>query len=277
MVFKDILTIVTSQSANEHVFAFAEQLARQDKGRVSAVTVNWQPNVTPVEGWVVDPMFGQLFELANQHLRDEAGKVKTRLAAMEQPGHARSYLLDIGAAGAVLGLCARHADVSVVARPTKSNSDSAHAILEGVLFSSGRPVFVVPPEWKGGEIGRTLLIAWKPTREAARSVADGADLITSAKKVGIVTVEAGPGAGYGEQPGADLAAHLAFRGAKPEVFNLDAGGRTETKAMLDQAMAIGADLIVMGGYGRSRVSEWIFGGVTREILKTSTVPVLISH
>ncbi len=87
----------------------------------------------------------------------------------------------------------------------------------------------------------------------------------------------GPSKGYGQQPGSDIAAHLAFRGAKVELFNLDSGERSETAAIQDHARVVGADLIVMGGYGRPRLSQLIFGGVTREILKTATIPVLMSH
>jgi nucleotide-binding universal stress UspA family protein len=172
---------------------------------------------------------------------------------------------------------ARHVDVSIVSRPGGANADSAHAIFEGAMFESGRPVIVVPPGWKSQGIGGNVLIAWKPTREAARALADAEDFIAGAGKVSIVTVDAEPAKGYGAQPGADIAAHLAVRGVRPELFNLDSAGRTETKAILDQAIAVGADLIVMGGYGRSRVSEFIFGGVTREIVTSATLPVLMSH
>jgi nucleotide-binding universal stress UspA family protein len=277
MRFRDILAIVTSLAGNEHVVAFAEQLARQNSGRVSAAVVNWQPNVAPVDGWVIDPMYAQLVELAHTQLKEEAVKVKARLAKQDEPGTTQSYLIMMGAAGPALGLRARHADVTVVARPAKADSDSARTILEGVLFDSGRPVIIVPPEWKGGEIGRSVLIAWKPTREAARSLSDGEDFIAGARRVSIVTVDAKPSEGYGEQPGADIAGHLAFRGAQAELFNLDSAGRSETKAILDQATAVGADMIIMGGYGRSRMREIIFGGVTRDILKTATIPVLMSH
>jgi nucleotide-binding universal stress UspA family protein len=221
--------------------------------------------------------YADIWVEADKELKKRAEKVKLWLAKEGDPFTVRSLLIDIGAAGSALGLEARHVDVAIVARTTKTSADSANAILEGVLFNAGRPVMIVPPEWKGGEIGRNILVAWKPVREAARALADAEYFIDSADRVSIVTVDAKPANGFGEQPGADIAAHLARRDLKPEVFNLDSAGRTETKAILDQAMAIGADLIVMGGYGRSRASEFIFGGVTREVLKTATVPILMSH
>ena len=277
MSFRDILTFVTSQAQNEHVIAFAEQLARQTVGRVTAAAVNWQPNVAPVDGYVVDPLYGQLVEDARAQLREEASKLDVRLKKETTDATVESYLIEFGAAGAELGLRARHADVCIVTRPTKSNRESAQAILEAAMFESGRPVIIVPPEWKPGPIGEHILFAWKPTREAARALGDADELIARAKRVSVVTVDAKPSRGYGEQPGADIAAHIAFRGATTELFNLDSGGRSETKVILDHAQVGGSDLIVMGGYGRSRMSEVIFGGVTREILRTTTVPVLMSH
>lgn len=277
MSFRDILAIVTSQAANDHVIAFSSQLATQTKGRVTAAMVNWEPSYAPVEGLAVDPLYGQLLVDAREQLTRETEKLKIRLARDEGPSAIESYLLDIGAAGTALGLRARHADVTIVARPSKTNPDTGQAILDAALFESGRPVIFVPPEWKGGKIGRHILVAWKPTREAARALGDADDLIGGAERVSIATVDGKPSRGYSEQPGADIAAHLAYRGAKTELFNLASGGRSESEAILAQAMSLGADLLVMGGYGRSRMSEFVFGGVTRGMLRHATVPVLMSH
>lgn len=277
MGFRDILAIVTSQAANEHVIAFAVQLASQNEGRVRAALVNWEPNVAPVDGFVMDPLYGQLLNDARKQLEEETKKLEARLGQDETPSSVEPYMIEFAAAGAALGMRARHSDVSVVAAPTKSGLSSAMAVLEAALFDSGRPVFVVPSSWKPRHIGKAVLVAWKPTREAARAIGDAEAFLANADKVGVATVDATPSRDYGEQPGADITAHLAYRGAKAQLFNLDSGGRTETQALLDQAMALGADLIVMGGYGRSRMSEMIFGGVTREILKSTNIPVLMSH
>ncbi|MDP3491891.1 MAG: universal stress protein [Hyphomonadaceae bacterium] len=277
MSFRDILAVVTSQVQNEHVIAFAERFTSQMAGRLAAAVVNWQPSVAPVDGFVVDPLYGQLVVDARAHLGEEAGKLKARLAKAANPATVESYLVEFGAAGSVIGLRARHADVCIVARPSRTNKEAAQAILEAALFESGRPVIIVPPEWKGSSIGKHILFAWKPTREAARALADADELILGAERVSVVTVDARLSRGYGEQPGADIAAHLAYRGAAVDLINLDSGDRSETDAILGQALAVGADLIVMGGYGRPRLSEFIFGGVTREILQAASIPILMAH
>ncbi len=277
MGFRDILVLVTTTDAGKQAIDFADQLASQTGGRITASLVSWQPNVAPVDAFVIDPIYAQLVEDARKELAQEEVRLRSRLEKVSVPAVAESSLIDFGAAGAALGLRARHADISVVARPVKADSGSAQVILEAALFNSGRPVIVVPPEWKRGPIGKNILFAWKPTREAARALGDADDLIANADQVNVVTVDAKPSRDYGEQPGGDIAAHMAYRGAKVKLFNLDSAGRSETRVILDQALVVGADLIVMGGYGRSRMSELIFGGVTREILKGATLPVLMAH
>jgi nucleotide-binding universal stress UspA family protein len=274
---RDILAVVTSVTRDESVIAVAETLAMQSGGRLTVVLIGWQPNVAPVDGFVLDPLYAELVEDARRKLADERTKIENRLAQKETHTTIETYFIEPGAVGAVLGARARHADLTVVSRPSKAGSHLNSAILEAALFDSGRPVIVAPPDWKETPIGRNVLVAWKPTREAARAVGDADAFILDAGRVSVVTVDASPDRGYGERPGADITAHLAYRGAKAELFNLDAAGRSETRAILDQAMALGADLIVMGGYGRSRLSEFIFGGITREILKSADRPVLMSH
>ncbi|OYW12902.1 MAG: hypothetical protein B7X02_03220, partial [Rhodospirillales bacterium 12-54-5] len=219
----------------------------------------------------------ELAQQARQRLVAEAARLEKRLGKIPEVATIETYMPEFGAAGSVLGMRARHADLTVVARPVEADASSAQAILDAALFESGRPVIVVPPGWRPAPLGRHVLVAWKPTREAARALGDADAIIAGAERVSIVTVDAGPSGGYGQQPGTDIAAHLAFRGANVEIFNLDSGGRSEAAAIADHARVVGADLIVMGGYGRPRLIELIFGGVTREMLKTATIPVLMSH
>lgn len=277
MILRDILAIVTSSSAQKHVISFAQQLAYQTSGRMTASLVNWMPTVIPVDGFSLSPLYAEMVESAQVYLQDEKKKLVEALKALTPEAAVESHLIEIGAASVVLGPRARHADVTVVARPGKVDRTPANAVLEAAMFDSGRPVIMVPPEWKTGPIGKSILVAWKPTREATRAVADADDLLMEAGSVSVVTVDAKQSQGYGAQPGADITAHLAFRGAKVQLFNIDSMDRSETRAILDQAHAIGADLIVMGGYGHSRLSEMVFGGVTREMLRTADIPVLMSH
>lgn len=274
---RDILAIITSQAGGEHVIALAEQLTAQSDGRLTVALVNWLPSIPGIEGFSIAPIYDELVQQARKRLAGEKARLEERLTRAAGAVTIETYLPEFGAAGSVLGMRARHADLTIVSRPDKADAGSAQAILDAALFESGRPVIVTPSGWRPAALGRHVLVAWKPTREAARALGDADAIIAGAERVSVVTVDAGPSRGYGQQPGADIAAHLAFRGAKVELFNLDSGDRSEAGAIQDHARVVGADLIVMGGYGRPRLSELIFGGVTREMLKTAIMPVLMSH
>jgi nucleotide-binding universal stress UspA family protein len=83
--------------------------------------------------------------------------------------------------------------------------------------------------------------------------------------------------GHGDQPGSNIAGHLNRRGLPAEVRNVDSAGRSASSAILEEAHKFNADLIVMGGYAHSRLRELVFGGATRELLRTTTVPLLMAH
>jgi nucleotide-binding universal stress UspA family protein len=276
MKMKDILTITTTGAPNEHVIAAAEQIARQNAGKVIGLVVGWLPPVSlSMEGWAVTPVWGDITEESRKELAAELLRVKTRLDAGGLGRDVESELLEMSAGRIATGLRGRHADITVVGRP---HGDFDQAIVEGPLFESGRPVLIVPPNWKPREIGRSVLVCWKPTREAARALGDADDFLVNASQVTVVTIDARPSAdGYGPRPGVDITAHLARRGVKVELVNLDSLGRSVANVIHDQALAMDADLIVMGGYGRSRMSEFIFGGMTREMLKMAEHPVLMAH
>jgi nucleotide-binding universal stress UspA family protein len=169
---------------------------------------------------------------------------------------------------------ARYADVTIMDRP---DDDLRRSLFESVLFGAGRPVLLAPADWPG-PCGRNIVVAWNASREAARAVADAAPLLERAEKITIVTVDAKPSwSGHGEAPGADIAAHLARRGLKVDVRNVDGMGRDDGAAILEECAAIDADLLVLGGYGRPRLQELIFGGVTRHVVTSAHLPIFISH
>jgi nucleotide-binding universal stress UspA family protein len=151
-------------------------------------------------------------------------------------------------------------------------------MVENLLIYSGRPVLVVPYIGTGERIGRTVTVAWDAGREAARAVADAMPLLERAEKVHVLVVDPRPSAdGHGEEPGADLALHLARHGVKAEVNRTEANDIGTGDVILSWLSDADSDLLVMGAYAHSRLRELVLGGVTRRILDGMTVPVLMSH
>lgn len=154
----------------------------------------------------------------------------------------------------------------------------ARTLIEDVLMMSGRPVLLVPFAGIFERIGANVLIGWTRTREAARAVHDALAVIEPGAQVTVLTVEQPGQTSAGTLPGADIAEHLSRHGVEVSAARtVTAPGLSPADALLDYASDSAADLLVLGGYGHSRTREMILGGVTRDILRHMTLPVLMSH
>jgi nucleotide-binding universal stress UspA family protein len=148
---------------------------------------------------------------------------------------------------------------------------------ERLALESGRPVLVIPYVGRYPEIGRNVVIAWKPGRESARAAFDALPFLKSADKVQILEVKERAKAENALAPDTTIAASLARHGIKPTVRTTIAADITVGDEILSRLSDEGADLLVMGAYGHSRFREFVFGGVTRHIAQHMTVPTLFSH
>lgn len=180
---------------------------------------------------------------------------------------------DFGGAGAVPHLVryARAADLVILGKDGHNGRDIAH----DVLFSSGVPVIVVPAI-RQARVGRHVMIAWNGSREAARAVKDALPILERATEITILCVDMSE-RGRNIQPGEDLAGHLRHHGIQPTVDNIARNGQSVGDAIVSRMTDAGADLLVMGAWGHSRLREFVLGGVTRSILGQATAPVLMSH
>lgn len=278
--FRDILAVVGSFRGDGHTLEFAEALASRGDAHLSGLLVNWLPALpAAVEGWIVDARWADLVEEARAALAREHLELATRLRGAVDRSSDHSVLIDPESARREVALYGRHADLSVVSRPGGSpGRDGRMVLLEGLLFGSGRPVLVVPPNRSVSPSVSVVMVCWDASREAARAVADASPFLAGATRVIVVTVDARPELeGHGEAPGFDIATHLARRGVRVELRNVDSLGRSDADVLTSEAEAVGADLIVMGGYGRSRMREFVFGGVTRRMLEAAERPVFMSH
>ena len=150
-------------------------------------------------------------------------------------------------------------------------------IAEQLLLESGRPVLIVP-SGDFASLGADIVVGWNASREAARAVFDALPLLKAADNVHIVWVDPRLPAGQSASRAADdIAASLARADVHCEAVAATAAGGNTGAELLDRAHDYGSDLIVMGGYGRARFREMIFGGVTRYMLDNMKIPVLMSH
>lgn len=280
-MWKDILVIVSEAAADEPALALGEALAKQcsDCHLAAAFLTPLPDEPLAYEPTVVAGVWAELLGRARQEAEAERKKVEARLKLSASATELRSAEALSRDLGRVAAVHARYADVAVMSRPVEgSGAELREEIIEGVLFHSGRPALIAPPNWKAGSIGKRVVVAWDASREATRALSEADDLLESAEAVTVLTVDAKPKMfGHGEQPGLNIAGHLNRRGLPAEVRNVDSVGRSASSAILEEAHKLNADLIVMGGYAHSRLRELVFGGATRELLRTTTVPLLMAH
>lgn len=173
---------------------------------------------------------------------------------------------------------ARCSDLLVVGQTdvTAAIDGVAFDFPQQALLHTGPPVLVVPYAGWFGTIGQRVLIAWKDTREASRAVRDSLPLLRGARRVSLVEIGTVPAPEGSEESlkaaAAWIAAHDIEVQAHREIALFDAG-----EQLLSRANGLEVDLIVCGGYGHSRLREWVLGGVTRHLLGHMTVPTLFSH
>lgn len=170
----------------------------------------------------------------------------------------------------------RRFDLVVVGQADPDEGIQDEVVDETALFESGRPVVFVPFVQKGGVKLDRVMVCWDGGRAATRAIADSLPLLRKAKQVEIVMI-ASKSAKGDEVAGADLGQHLARHGLKVDVKRITSPDIDVASTILSYAADSSADMIVMGGYGHSRLREFILGGATRGILESMTVPVLMSH
>ncbi len=172
---------------------------------------------------------------------------------------------------------AKYADLLIIGQ-SDPDDDSGTPLdfPQRLVLSAGRPVLIVPKAGSFQAICKNIIVAWNASREATRAVTDAIPLLKRANSVHVMAI----GSGYGEQeslPGTEIAKYLARHDVKVEV-EINPGGEIDIgNELLSRTADLSADLIVMGGYGHSRLREWVLGGATHTILESMTVPVLMSH
>jgi nucleotide-binding universal stress UspA family protein len=139
----------------------------------------------------------------------------------------------------------------------------------------GRPVLVVPRYGTFPTIGERVLVAWNGAREAVRAVNDALPLLQRAQLVTVLSID--PSDADHRIPSADITLHLARHGVTAVAAQTRGTDLLVADILLSYAADLGADLIVSGAYGHTRLRELVLGGMTRHLLQTMTVPVLMSH
>lgn len=172
---------------------------------------------------------------------------------------------------------ARRFDLSIIGQfESGRDHPTKNIVIEAALFESGRPVLIVPFIQKDRLKLNHVMVCWDGSRAAARAVADAMPFLTRSGKASIVVADI-QSAKSADLPGADIATHLTRHGVNVTIERIPVSKIDVSNAILSYAADTYPDLIVMGGYGHSRLREFILGGTTRGMLASMTKPTLMSH
>ena len=178
---------------------------------------------------------------------------------------------------AAVVLHARYSDLVLLGQPGPAAEGGADAgFVRGAVLAAGRPVLLVPYAGTYPPPGRKVMVAWNAGREATRAVTDSLPILKAADEVTVVVVRP-EGSAHGDVPGAEIGKYLTRHGVKVRVDLVHAREVDVGNLLLSRASDLSSDLVVLGAYGHSRFSELVLGGVTRTMLESMTVPVLMSH
>ncbi|ACK49798.1 UspA domain protein [Methylocella silvestris BL2] len=276
---KSILIPVEDHVMMDAVMAAALMLARRFNSYIEGVAVG--PDVVEfvaadfaLSGVVLDHRTRRDF--VDHGRRTFEGFMEGRHVERPRDGEARpsyGWLGDSLVSDSGVGEYGRAFDLIAVGRPGTGPRLPRKSTLEAVLFESGRPVLIAPPE-PSSTLGECIAIAWNGTTDTVRSIAFAMPLLERAHDVVILTV---PGPALPGPSDEQMARSLRRHGAPARVGVIEAKDESPGAALLATAAALGADLLIKGGYTRSRLRQLIFGKVTSEILAEANLPVLMAH
>src|SRR5260370_3548616 len=233
-------------------------MAREHGAGIMSVFRQPEPTVTPAETFargkgmqsVIEVHRAQLERIEAQHHAQFEDIVRRHGIRPESEWRSLPYL------SSEVGVHAYYADLVVIARPESAGETAGPpSLAESLVLSSGRPIIMFPPRGTVSQV-RRILVAWNATRESIRAVADAMPLLAKAAAVeGLVVDHQRRPEGHGQEPGARIARHLARPRAPVELRRAPSGGKDVGRLLLSQAAAFGADLLRMGAYGLSHLSE----------------------
>ena len=282
MSFASVLAVINGEADSDSVFKTAIGVAQKFDAYVEFLFVAPNCDMPPL---VAEPMTAHVLADLMEDARYEANKQRTRFdslfdhyanvlkAEIKDTGFSFSKREISGNDNREIGHLGRLFDLIVMAKPTPEAGGVDSAALEAALLDTGRPV-LVPPTGVDGVDAKRITIAWDGSREAALSVSQAMPFLRRAQSVEIIYITSGK---HTETSPNDAVTYLRRHGVAAQQRTIPQVDESISDTLLQSARADGADLLVMGAYGGNAMLEYVFGGVTREMLQTGNMPLLLAH
>ena len=274
-MIKNVLVHLSTSTPRDVAGEIAVSVATSFGAHVSGLAFAHEPPV----GSLSDCVSGSIISTYRAQQNAEA---KRAIAAFEGRAKSASVTFDsriisetMANASEAFGVAARHYDLSIIGQAKPDDDGTQSMAIQAALFGSGRPIVVVPYIYQNHVELDRVMVCWDGSRSAARAVGDALPFLRRAGHIDVVTVEKSER--RNELRGAEIAEHLARHGLKINLKPLVAPDSDAANVILSEAADSETKLVVMGGFGHSRLREFVLGGVTRCILESMTVPVLMAH
>lgn len=281
-MIKDILVHIPTERPTRPVIDASISIAAGFGAHLDALAIGYVS--TNAAGYPVDggaaAAVAAVFEVEQERATERAG---TALSVFETEARLAgvSYAIRSGAdvpaeAAESIGTAARLYDLTVVLQPEAKLQTFDNTIPTEILVQAGGPVLFIPYIWRGAFEPRRIGICWDGSRLAARAVRDARPFLAQAETLVAISVN-GADSTPADASAEKLVSHLARNGLPTELMEVPSARSDIQPSILSLAADENLDMLVMGAYGHSRLREGFFGGVTREMLRTMTVPTLMSH
>ncbi len=278
MGYKDILVHLDSSPACASRIDVGVQLARTFDAKLTGLYV---VGLAPMHQYAEADLGPELVEAHDRYMRDAAREAERMFQDRSRAANISAEWRQVeGALPDLVLLHGRFADLIIAGQRNAERLDpgTAPELPEHLILDAGRPVLVVPHTGSFPTVGERLAIAWKSNRGAARAVYDSLPFLKAAKEVCVIAINPEGGVtGEGDHPAEDVVAHLQRHGVTAQVRSPRAERGTLGQTLRDTIAAFGADMVVMGAFGRSRWRELILGGVTRTMLGNMSLPTVMSR
>jgi nucleotide-binding universal stress UspA family protein len=265
-MIKDIILHLERDSSKDGVRDFAALAAETFTAHLTAVIFTFATNIP-------GDASGSLFVESEAEAREAIGRFESAMKRSNLPAEPRLIL----GTPRTFSEMARCFDLSIIMQSDEDNGINNSILIEAALFDSGRPLIIVPRTYQGGFGLDRVVCCWDGSRTAARAINDALPLLKKAGAVQLLIVENEKTASEHILRGTEIGRHLARHDIKVEVKTVPAADSDVAKAILSHVAQDSTSLLVMGGYGHSRLREFVFGGATRGILSATKVPVFMSH
>jgi nucleotide-binding universal stress UspA family protein len=278
MPFKTLLT-VTGPDQGDGDLKLAAGLCEETDAHLSVlVIVIAAPPSGGEYAAVVSPAWLAEREAEMETLERRTSAVSKILSRRPVSADISSDYPDQSWADEIIGRRARYADLTVVGPEMLANHLLKEKVIAGGLFSSARPILLVPEGVRATLTPKRVLVAWDGSLEASRAVREALDILAGADEVRVVMVDPiEDERHHGEEPGADVANYLSRHGVRVAVDRVPSSSHPIAAVLRQHAIDTDAELIVMGAYGHSRLRERIFGGVTRSMVENPGTPILMAR